>query len=169
MFLGDRRHQRDIGLGNFTKNGDLTRQAGAQLDHRDLRLWLQREQRKRYADSVVQIARRRVDSKRSTECRLDEILRARLPVAASDTDDGFSPGPSPVMRERSQCNERVANLEDGHIQRGELGCMRYDNSRGAIANRVSEIIMTVETLALQRNEHMTYLNLARVGGDAADG
>src|SRR5438128_2057827 len=112
MFLGDRGDQCDVWFGDVSQYGNFTWQAGAELDHGQLRFRRQGEERQWNADAVVQISTGGVNGKRPTERCLDQVFRARFAVAASDADDGLIPGASPVMSQRAQRDTRLSNLVD---------------------------------------------------------
>ena len=69
------------------------------------------------------------------------------------------------MSQCAQRNKCVANLVDRHVERAELGSFRYHHRRRSITNGIIQIVVTVESFAPQRHEHVPLGDLARVGGD----
>jgi len=167
MLLGDGGDESYVGLGNVAQNGDFPGKARSDLDDSYVRTRRQREQREGHADPVIEIPRRRVDRIRAAERGFQKILGARLTVASRNADDRFPPGAPPVISERAQCNESVADFIDGNAERTESGRSRSDYRRRAVSNRIPKIVMAIEALTLEGQEHIALADLPRIGGDSA--
>src|SRR4051794_17860563 len=94
---------------------DLVLMVRTHLDHGIPVRRIQFEQRKRYADVIIQIAAR--DKRRPEACkdRPDELLRRCLAVATCHADDWHMKLTAPVAGECTQRFERIPNDDLGKI------------------------------------------------------
>src|SRR4029077_11254088 len=119
-------------------------------------------------DPVVEIAGGCVDNIRTAKCSPKKILCACLAVAPRHADDRLPPSAAPIVGERAERDQSIAHLEDRNTQSIELGSARNDERRGSVPYRIAEIVVAVEPLTTQGNEHVALADLARVRGYAGD-
>jgi hypothetical protein len=72
------------------------------------------------------------------------------------------------MTEGAERDQRVADLKDRNPECVNFGRPRNDERRGAIANRVAQIVMAIEALASKSEERIPLPDLARVSGYARE-
>ena len=145
----------------------LARMVHAELDRGRGMLRAKTEQRQRKADRVVEVAFGREHPRAaevSAQHRRQHFLDRRLAVAADDGDDRKRKPRAPVRRQLAERAQRVRHGDE--IARESIRPVEGDErgDRALVARGVDEIV-SVEALALERDEEVARRERARVGGD----
>ena len=151
--------------------GDVARLAGAQLVDGELRVLGRFQHRQRHADLVVAVARRGVGAPGALQDRQGQRLDAGLAVAAGDRHDlaGASLDTAALHCGR-EVGQRALGIGDDHLRHRCVDFTRHQRRRDTGLRRLGDVVVTVETLALQCDEQRgaALRQRAGIGGDGID-
>ena len=162
-------NQAEIGLGDRTEQGDFAAGARPHLHHAQLRVARHRQQRKGYADMVVEIALRGVDRVFFGQHAAHQLLGRGLAVAADDRQQRNAEPATMLARQRLQGRQRVVYRHDPSGisfsgRRRDRRIVDDGAGRTGIERRQGEAV-AVETVAPEGEEDRPFTCPPRVGRD----
>ena len=160
--------QANIRRRNRGEIGDVARCAGAHLVDREACIFRRIQHRQRHADFVVAVAGRGIGLARLRQHRFGQRLDAGLAIAAGDRDHaGITTRALHCSRKCRQCTPGVVDDDLAHIG---TSLMRHQHGHTATRNRLRNMRMAVEILALQCHEQRRAgaRQRARIGGHGID-
>ena len=164
----DRSHAGDdscIRLRNFCQRGNLSGMGHSHFNHRDLVLGLNLQQHKRHAKVIIEVSFRLQNTIASAEQMRNRFFRCCFASRAGDSNNGFSPQ---TTHARSQClqgNQRVVDRDQASF-RG-VPCqliLAHNRCYGTARQRLRDIIMAIQALALHGEKQFSRQKRARVDG-----
>ena len=151
-------NQAAVRLRNAAQLSNLAQTAHTHLDYGDIRVGLDRQQRLRQTDFVVEVALRFYNLVFGTKAGCQQILRRGLAVRAGNRKNLQALLLQTVgMRQLLISKQRILNLEHRNACRQAFHVMRNNHACCAQLGSLHAVIMTVEIAALKRYEQLARL------------
>src|SRR6266545_3910576 len=155
----------DFRLGDFCERRDFAGVRHAHLDNGHLLFRLQLKQHQGKAEMIVEVPLRLQYRVASRQHMGDGFLGSGFAGGARDTDYRLAPQAAHGPGQRLECGERVINGQQAGLYRETRQLIFADHRRdSATFQSLVDEVVTVEALALHREEKLAGLNGAGVNG-----